>query len=135
MEPSNHIPRIGPYSRLLSRGAIGGSIDGRSREGRFLRAFEAELTKHIGGNPTVTQRVLIRRAARAMLRLELFDEKMAAGEWTDKDGKVYGGLSNSIRLIMRELGLKGSAVAANPADTLHAYIKGNDADDRENHAA
>jgi hypothetical protein len=98
-------------------------------------AFEAELTKHIGGNPTVTQRVLIRRAARAMLRLELFDEKMTAGEWTDKDGKVYGGLSNSIRLIMRELGLKGSAVAANPADNLYAYIKGNDAVDNEGDGA
>ena len=37
-----------------------------------------------------------------MLRLELFDEKMNAGEWTDKDGKVYGGLSNAIRHIMRD---------------------------------
>src|SRR5271165_3500853 len=46
--------------------------------------------------------------------------KMNAGEGTDKDGKVYDGLSNAIRLIMRELGLKGSPVAANPADSLRA---------------
>jgi hypothetical protein len=100
--------RLGAYSRVLERGAIGDSLDGRSREGRFLRAFEASLTEHVGGSPSTTQKILIRRASRALLRLELFDEKMTSG-LTDHDARVYGGLSNTLRLAMRELGLRGAA--------------------------
>jgi hypothetical protein len=38
---------IGPYSKLIDRGALGGAIDGRSREGRFLRAYERQLVEHL----------------------------------------------------------------------------------------
>jgi hypothetical protein len=98
--------RLGPHSRALRRGVVGDQIDGRSREGRFLRAAEAELIAHVGGEPSFTQRLLIRRAARAMLRLELLDGKMADGSWTDHDARTFGGLSNNLRLCLRELGLK-----------------------------
>src|SRR5690349_11454796 len=64
----------GPYSRVIDRGALG-SINGRSREGRFLRAYERMLTEHCGGSPSVTQRVLISRTARLALHLELLDER------------------------------------------------------------
>src|SRR5947207_15763774 len=67
--------QIGPYSKLIDRGAIGGAIDGRSREGRFLRAFEAMLVEHLGHPPSITQRVIISRAARTALHLELLDEQ------------------------------------------------------------
>jgi hypothetical protein len=116
MEPDAIHPKIGPYSRTLDRGAIGASIDGRSREGRFLRAFEAALERHVGGSPSLTQKVQIRRASRAMLRLELLDEKMSAGTWSDHDGRVYGALNNSLRLYLRELGLK-------PAEAKPASLK------------
>jgi hypothetical protein len=66
---------IGPYSRTIDRGAIGGLIGGRSREGRFLRRYEAMLTEHVGGNPSIVQRALISRAARLALHLELMDER------------------------------------------------------------
>jgi hypothetical protein len=33
---SGNTGKFGPYSRAIDRGAIGGAIDGRSREGRFL---------------------------------------------------------------------------------------------------
>jgi hypothetical protein len=49
-------PRLGPYSRAIDRGSIGWSVDGRSREGRFLRAYERMLSDHIGGSPSVVQR-------------------------------------------------------------------------------
>jgi hypothetical protein len=50
--------KLGPYSRRLQRGVIGGlrEIDGRSAEGRFARHLEAELTAHVGGNPTIVQK-------------------------------------------------------------------------------
>lgn len=100
---------IGPYSRMLARG----TVNGRSREGRFLRAFEAQLTAHVGGAPSITQRMLISRLARVALRLELFDEKLAAGPITDVDSRTYGALHNSFRLMLRDLGIKGAA--ARPA--------------------
>jgi hypothetical protein len=101
--------RVGPHSRALRRGVVGDQIDGRSREGRFLRACEAELVTHVGGSPSITQRLMIRRAARAMLRLELFDAKLASGNWSDHDGRTFGGLQNAVRLMLRELGLKAPA--------------------------
>jgi hypothetical protein len=103
-------PRIGPHSRLLQRG----TVDGRSREGRYLRAIEARLLDHIGAGASCAQRMLINRLARVALRLELFDEKMAAGPTTDHDGRVYGALHNSFRLMLREIGLK--AMPAHPAE-------------------
>src|SRR3954447_18527237 len=107
----NH-DRLGPHSRTLCRGAIGRSIDGRSAEGRFLRAFEAQMTAHLGGQPSAAEVLLISRLARVALRLELFDEKITAGTLTDHDGRVYGALHNSFRLMLRELGLKAAPPAA-----------------------
>ena len=43
-----------------------------------------------------------------MLKLGLFDAKMTAGSWTDHDARTYGGLSNALRLMLRELGLKAA---------------------------
>jgi len=101
------VKRVGPHSRTFDRGAIGSLFDGRSREGRFLRAFERQMIEHVGGTPTVAQRVLVGRLARVALRLELFYEKIAAGDpLTDHDGRVYNALHNSLRLMLRELETK-----------------------------
>jgi hypothetical protein len=43
--------KITPHSRLLARG----SLDGRSREGRFLAAARAELAAHVGGAPSTAR--------------------------------------------------------------------------------
>jgi hypothetical protein len=105
---STNFERLGPHCRALRRGVIGNAIDGRSREGKFLRKCEAELLAQIGGEPSFAQRLLIRRIARAMLKLEMFDAKMSGGNWTDHDARTYGGLSNALRLMLRELGLKAT---------------------------
>lgn len=106
---------LGPHSRALTRGVLGDMIDGRSREGKFLRRCEAQLITQVGGEPSFAQRLLIRRIARAMLKLELFDAKMTAGNWTDHDARTYGGLTNALRLMLRELGLKAApAKRSNP---------------------
>jgi hypothetical protein len=101
-------PRLGPYSKTLDRGAVGAKIDARSREGRFLRSVERQLVTHVGGEPSATQSVLIRRASRAIFRLELLDEKLTQGDFTDHDGRVYSALSNALRLAIKELGLKNT---------------------------
>ncbi len=97
---------VKPHCRALRRGVIGDAIDGRSKEGKFLRCCEAELVAHVGGSPSFAQKLLIRRAARAMLRLELLDAKMASGDWTDHDARTFGGLNNALRLALRELGVR-----------------------------
>lgn len=57
--------RLKPDSRALGRGALGDAIDGRSREGKFIRRIEAELLDQLGANPSFAQLLLVRRAARA----------------------------------------------------------------------
>lgn len=102
--------RIGPHSRVLARGSLGGKIDGRSREGRFLRAFEADLLKQLPGPASAAQALLVRRASRAALRLELMDEEMMEkGEISAHAGRVYGALGNNLRLALKELGIKPPA--------------------------
>lgn len=106
--PQNHRP-IGPHSRRFRRGVIGDSVDGRSAIGRLIRRLETELVAHVGGHPTIVERLLIERAIRLYLRLDLLEQKAASGNWTDVDGRTYGGCLNAFRLTCRELGLKGAA--------------------------
>jgi hypothetical protein len=99
--------RIGPHSRAFKDGSLGLSIDGRSSEGRYIRRVIAELSAQLGRDPTFGEQLLIRRAARASLILDLFDSKiMSGGAWTAVDSNTMGGVAGSLRLILRELGLK-----------------------------
>ena len=105
--------RVGPYCRAISRGAIG-EINGRSPEGKFLRRCEAELVAHVGREHLHSPKTLIiRRATRAMLQLEKLNSKLAIGNWTDHDARTYGGLSNTLRLCLRELGAEAPGTEAN----------------------
>ena len=107
--------RLGPYSRTLQRGALGATLDGRSEQGRFVRHLEAELVKHVGGSPSITQRLLIDRIIRTRLQLDALDEKLAAGTFTPHDQRTYGALLNAHRLGLRELGKPAKAA---PMDAL-----------------
>jgi hypothetical protein len=113
--------KVGPYCLAFSRGSVGDTLDGRSREGKFLRRVEAELVAQVGGSPSFAQSLLIRRAARSMLQLELLDAKMASGSWTPHDARTQGGLNNAVRLALKELGLK--AIAAK-TPSLQEYLTG-----------
>lgn len=105
---------LGPYSRAIDRGAIGSTIDGRSRQGRYLRAYERMLTEHVGGNPSATQRALICRAARLALHLELMDEAaLRDGKpFTAHDHNHYVAWSNALARILARLGLEAPAARA-----------------------
>jgi hypothetical protein len=111
VDPPRKIRPLSSESRIFRRGSLGDKISGRSREGRFLSQLERELTRSVGGAPSITQQLLIRRLARGTLRLELLDEKMTAGSWTDHDARTFGGLTNAVRLLSRELGLKAKATS------------------------
>jgi hypothetical protein len=105
--------RLGPHSRFLSRG----SLDRRSREGRFLAACRAELAAHLGGTPSTTQKVLIERCAWLRLYLALLDEERIAKGAGLTDHDQYLAYSNALVRAMRELGVKG--VAEKPSLAAH----------------
>ncbi len=67
------------------------------------------MIEHIGGAPSITQRLLIDRAIKTRLQLDALDEKLAAGNWTPHDQRTFGGLQNAFRLALRELRLAPSA--------------------------
>jgi hypothetical protein len=112
---------VPPYSRMFRRGSLGSDLDGRSAEAKFIRAVEAELVAHIGGMPNIAQKLLIRRVSRALLRLETLDTKMSTGNWTEHDARLHGGLNSTVRLGLRELGIKPTVADKTPS--LGAYLK------------
>jgi hypothetical protein len=99
----------GPYSRLIDRGALG-AINGNTKEGKFLRAYEQSLVDHVGGQPSITQRALISRTARLALHLELLDERaIIQGKGLNPtDCHFYAVWSNSLARHLSKLGFEPS---------------------------
>jgi hypothetical protein len=117
---SSNARHVGPYSRAIDRGSVGWSIDGRSREGRFLRAYERMLTEHVGGKPSRVQGELIRRCARLALHLELQDERsMQSGEMSLHAGRQYLAWHGALARTLRLLGIEGKQ---QPAPNLAEYL-------------
>jgi hypothetical protein len=90
--------QIPPGCRLTTAG----KIDGRTKEAVLLRRVRRDLTAHVGGNPTATQRALIERAATISLQLARLDTDLAAG--TPIDEERYLSWSNSLARILARLG-------------------------------
>jgi hypothetical protein len=115
--PANR-PGNGPYSKLLARG----SVNGRSRPGRFLAHAREQLTAHLGGGPlSAAQKILVERIAWLMLHVALFDEKTAEGNapMTDHDRRSYLAFSNALVRATRDLGLEPTAA---PTPSLDDFI-------------
>src|ERR1700683_326814 len=106
VSPQTKMPSLASHSRILARGSLGDGVDGRSKEGRFLREAERELLAQIGGEPSFGQRLLVPRLAKGVVALELFDARMATGEMTAHDARAFSALSNQVRLGLRDLGLR-----------------------------
>ena len=88
VDPVRRMRPLSAESRIIRRGVLGDRVDGRSREGRFLSQIERELTRQVG-QPSFAQTLLIRRLARAALRLELIDERSLAGPLGDHDARSF----------------------------------------------
>lgn len=108
---------VGPHSRrdLLTQ------LDRRSHEARLIRAFREELTAHVGGSPSATQRVLIDRAAVLQLRLALMDRtSLTTPGMTEKNGREYVCWTNALTRVLAALGPAVKAAEA-PLD-LRAHL-------------
>lgn len=128
-EPSqNRKPRrqvggqLGPYSKVLERGALG-RVNGWSWEGRFLRAYEDMLIKHVGGNPNAIVRQLITRACRLALYVEIMDKRCLAngGDMTEHDRNYYLAWENALRRTLQAIGVKEPVQSSAP-QTLDDYL-------------
>jgi hypothetical protein len=111
--------QIGPHSRphMLAK------LDRRTKESRLLEAARASLTRHVGGSPNDIQRVLIERASRLMVYLELMDaQALEDGTMSERNSRSYLAWSNSLRLTLRDLGVK--AAPSEKLPDLDGYLKG-----------
>ncbi len=111
---------VGPHSRrdLLTQ------LDRRSHEARLIRAFREELTAHVGGKPSATQRVLIDRAAVLQLRLALMDRAtLATPGMSEKNGREYVCWTNALTRVLAALGPAAKAAEAPPDLRTHLARK------------
>lgn len=105
------INQLGPHSRPSAIAVL----DGRTKEAALLRKVRADLTAHVGGNPSATQRMLIDRAARLTLHCELFERRLIeSGPLSERDGRDYLAYSNALGRTLALLGMK-PATAAPPS--------------------
>jgi hypothetical protein len=59
------MPHIGPYSS----NAILSKPDGRTKEARLVASLRNELIAHVGGSPSVAERMMIDQACELQLRI------------------------------------------------------------------
>lgn len=92
---------VGPYSR---RSRLD-KLDRRTAEARFMRDVRAELTAHVGGNPSATQAAMIDRAAWLRLHLRTMDNRTAENRsMSEPDTRTYLAWTGALRRVMDALG-------------------------------
>jgi hypothetical protein len=82
-------------------------IDGRLFEGKLERRTIRDLTRHLGGEPTVPQDILIRQAAKLVVVLDMLSvELVEKGEVSDFASRRYLAWCNSLTRILAMLGIE-----------------------------
>jgi hypothetical protein len=81
-------------------------IDGRTGLGKAIRLMRAELIRHVGGRPTIAQKILIDRITHKTIKAHLYEMGVLQEDQGSKPH--YLALVNSLRLDLQALGLKGS---------------------------
>jgi hypothetical protein len=83
-------------------------MDGRSREARLLKSMRADLITHLGGKPSVAQRILIDQAAELRLRIALMEaETLEPGEMTERRQVQFLAWTGALTRLLKDLGLQG----------------------------
>lgn len=97
-------------------------MDGRTWEARLLARVRRDLTEHVGGSPTVTQRVMIDRAAWVALHLAQIDRRTIEA-LAVPDAGSHAALAASLSSLLGQLD-RGDAVqpARGPAQQRSAAL-------------
>ena len=69
--------------------------DGRTKEGRLVQSLRSELMEHVGGSPSVTQRLLIDQACELRLGLATMD--------SDRDARTFLDWNNSLAALLKQI--------------------------------
>lgn len=78
-----------------------------------MKRVRDELTDHLGGRPSVTQRLLIERVAILIFRLDMLDRQMLDGVTMEEHTRrAYLAWHNSVSRSLRHLGLTGAPAKA-----------------------
>ncbi len=113
------VRHIGPYSRPDSLA----KLDRRTREWRYIQGVVAQLTKHVGGNPSPVQAALIQRAAWLSIRVAVFDKKFArTSTMSERDSNTYIAWSNCLTRTLTKIGLKEISAKPPSLDDIAAQI-------------
>lgn len=81
-------------------------LDGRLVEAREEKRLIAELSEHVG-RPTITQRILIKRAARLLIMIGQLERRMIeSNSLGDLGGRQVVALHNALRLSLQAIGLE-----------------------------
>jgi hypothetical protein len=76
-------------------------------EGRRAKVLAAELVAHVGGAPSAPQRLLIARAVRLVLVIEMLEKRIVeGGEIGDLAGRQLLAWVNTLRLALVALGVE-----------------------------
>ena len=85
------------------------SIDGRLLEAREEKKIIRALSEHVGGCPSVAERLLIKRVARSLIMVSLLEKRvLERHDFGDLEARQLLALSNSCRLGLVALGLKAA---------------------------
>jgi hypothetical protein len=99
------MPKIGPYSNCATLA----KLDGRTREARLISSLRTELTAHVGGRPSTTQRLLIDQACQLQLRIAMMDKDGAViTEMTERNQVQYLAWTGALSRLLRDLGLSAA---------------------------
>lgn len=115
--PDRKRPRLGPFSAPRTKKARLGPysrphtltlIDGRCQVARCIRDLAQELVRHVGGDPTPAQLLLIREAAIKNAKLGMLVDKILQDAEPDVDlaTRCYLAWSNSLRRDLEALGIR-----------------------------
>jgi hypothetical protein len=98
------------------------ALDGRTLEAKLERQVTSDLTAHVGGAPSVVQRILIARAARLLVMIEGMERHMLdSGQMGDLAGRQLLAYTNSLRQVLVALGVSQPEQAPT---SLKSYVGG-----------
>jgi hypothetical protein len=85
-------------------------VDGRLLEAAEEQRLIAELTEHVGGSPTLPQRLLIQRIARTSIIVSVLERKVIEqGELGDLQSRQVNALWNTLTRCLTALGMKSQS--------------------------
>jgi len=81
------------------------NVDRRTKIGRMIAKLREELIEHVGGNPSITELILIDRICSKVVRCRLHESNILSGEHMGSRD-YFLALENGLRHDLKALGLK-----------------------------